>query len=619
MTPWQLAKGFWTGSIRRQLMLGIALVHAVLMTIFVTELVERERHFLHRQAVEQATSLAQTLAANSTSWVLADDVEGLTEVVQSLSRYPDLHYAMVLSPDGRVLAHSDRAYLGLYVTDPLSRSLLTAPSEGKVLVANAQLIDAAEPVVAGTRLVGWARIGLRQGRVDANLHQVMLEGVLYTLLAISVGLAFAFLMAKGLTRAVSALVGAAERIRLGQRDVRAHLERRDELGRLADDLNQMLDTLTANEEELKLLLDSTAEGIYGMDLEGRLTFCNPATLRLLGYRHAEELQGQDIHRLIHHTHLDGTPYSREACKTFLAMRTGIGQHEDSEVFWRADGTPFPVEYWSYPIFRHGKAMGTVVTFFDITERRQADELLAKKTEELVRSNAELERFAYVASHDLQEPLRMVASYVQLLAKRYQGRLDADADDFIHYAADGATRMQQLINDLLAYSRVGTRGKEFVPTNANQVLEDALFNLSRAIGDSKANITADKLPSVTADGSQLTQVFQNLIGNAIKFRGKERPDIHVGVSLEQGEWRFTVRDNGIGIPTEHLDRVFQIFQRLHSREEYPGTGIGLSICKRIVERHGGRIGAESETGKGSTFWFTLPLREAGAGETHAGLP
>lgn len=619
MTPWQLAKGFWTGSIRRQLMLGIALVHAVLMTIFVTELVERERHFLHRQAVEQATSLAQTLAANSTSWVLADDVEGLTEVVQSLSRYPDLHYAMVLSPDGRVLAHSDRAYLGLYVTDPLSRSLLTAPSEGKVLVANAQLIDAAEPVVAGTRLVGWARIGLRQGRVDANLHQVMLEGVLYTLLAISVGLAFAFLMAKGLTRAVSALVGAAERIRLGQRDVRAHLERRDELGRLADDLNQMLDTLTANEEELKLLLDSTAEGIYGMDLEGRLTFCNPATLRLLGYRHAEELQGQDIHRLIHHTHPDGTPYSREACKTFLAMRTGIGQHADSEVFWRADGTPFPVEYWSYPIFRHGKAMGTVVTFFDITERRQADELLAKKTEELVRSNAELERFAYVASHDLQEPLRMVASYVQLLAKRYQGRLDADADDFIHYAADGATRMQQLINDLLAYSRVGTRGKEFVPTNANQVLEDALFNLSRAIGDSKANITADKLPSVTADGSQLTQVFQNLIGNAIKFRGKERPDIHVGVSLEQGEWRFTVRDNGIGIPAEHLDRVFQIFQRLHSREEYPGTGIGLSICKRIVERHGGRIGAESETGKGSTFWFTLPLREAGTGETHAGLP
>lgn len=619
MKPGQIIRNIWTGSIRRQLMLGIALVHAVLMTIFVLELVERERHFLHRQAVEQAISLAQTLAANSTSWVLANDVEGLAEVVQSLRRYPDLRYAMLIAPDGRVLAHSNPTYLGLYVTDPLSRSLLTARPVGTVLVADPRLIDAAEPVMAGQRLVGWARIGLKQGRVADNLRQVSREGVYYALLAIAAGLTFAFFMAKGLTRAMSSLVDTAERVRVGQRNVRAHMERHDELGRLADDFNQMLDTLTANEEKFKLLLDSTAEGIFGMDTEGRLTFCNPAALRLLGYARTEDLLGGDIHAMAHHTRPDGSPYPLQECKAFLAVRTGQGQHEENEVFWRADGSPFPVEYWSYPIFQNGLTVGTVVAFLDITERKRAAELLAKKVDELTRSNAELERFAYVASHDLQEPLRMVASYVQLLAKRYQGRLDADADDFIHYAADGATRMQQLINDLLAYSRVGTRGREFAPTDANRVLEDALFNLSHAINDSQAEITSDKLPSVAADGSQLTQVFQNLIGNAIKFCGKEKPDIHVGVSLTQGEWRFTVRDNGIGIPPEHQERIFQIFQRLHSREEYPGTGIGLSICKRIVERHGGRIGVESAPGKGTTFWFTLPITRESAGETHAGLP
>ena len=234
---------------------------------------------------------------------------------------------------------------------------------------------------------------------------------------------------------------------------------------------------------------------------------------------------------------------------------------------------------------------------ELEERRRAER-------ELARSNAELEQFAYVASHDLQEPLRMVASFTQLLARRYRGKLDADADEFIGFAVDGATRMQRLLNDLLAYSRVGTRSKPFAAIDCNSVLSDALANLKPAMEESGAVITHEPLPIVRGDEVQLIQLFQNLIGNAVKFHGQEPPQVHISAKLQDGDWVFAVRDNGIGIAPEQQERIFLIFQRLHHRSEYAGTGIGLALCQRIVERHGGRIWIESELGKGSTFFFTI---------------
>jgi signal transduction histidine kinase len=242
---------------------------------------------------------------------------------------------------------------------------------------------------------------------------------------------------------------------------------------------------------------------------------------------------------------------------------------------------------------------------EITERKRGQEKLKKTMAELARSNAELEQFAYVASHDLQEPLRMVSSYVQLLARRYEGKLDTDADEFIGFAVDGANRMQRLIDDLLMYSRVGTRGKPFEPTDCNSVLDHTLVNLTTAIEESRAVITHGQLPTVTADEAQMVQLFQNLISNAIKFRGEDRPRIHISAKQNNSECALSVSDNGIGIDPEYYKRIFVIFQRLHGKNHYPGTGIGLAVCKRIVDRHGGRIWLESELGKGSTFCFTLP--------------
>ena len=244
---------------------------------------------------------------------------------------------------------------------------------------------------------------------------------------------------------------------------------------------------------------------------------------------------------------------------------------------------------------------------DLVEARQK---LEESVSELGRSNADLQQFAYVASHDLQEPLRMVSSYTQLIARRYKGKLDADADEFIAFAVDGANRMQRLILDLLAYSRVNTAGRQFEPTAMETVLKAALNNLTNAVKESQAIITHDPLPAVMGDDKQLAQLFQNLLSNAVKFGGAQPPRIHISAKQADGEWLFSVRDHGIGLDPQYADRIFVIFQRLHTREEYPGTGIGLAICKKIVERHGGRIWVESQLGKGTTFYFTMRDEEPG---------
>jgi light-regulated signal transduction histidine kinase (bacteriophytochrome) len=262
---------------------------------------------------------------------------------------------------------------------------------------------------------------------------------------------------------------------------------------------------------------------------------------------------------------------------------------------------------AYFIDRERKAL-----FKEILDRERAQEALAIRAKELARSNAEFEQLAYVTSHDLQEPLRMVVSYTQLLASRYKGKLNADADEFIGFAVDGAIRMQQLIQDLSSYSRVANRGETLELTQSQAACGTALSNLRGSIEDAGAVLNVGPLPAVLADATQLTQLFQNLIGNAVKYRNQRRPEIQVAARPNGDEWVLSVKDNGIGIEPQYSERIFQMFQRLHAREEYSGTGIGLAICRKIVERHGGRIWVESRPGNGSTFLFTIPRTEG----THA---
>jgi signal transduction histidine kinase len=244
----------------------------------------------------------------------------------------------------------------------------------------------------------------------------------------------------------------------------------------------------------------------------------------------------------------------------------------------------------------------------LDEVRSTKADLEQKSQELIRSNEDLKEFAYAVSHDLQEPLRVVAGFVKLLGKRYKGRLDRNADDFIEYAVEGIQRMQMMIKDLLEYSQVGIKGKDFRPIDCSSVVVQAVANLKTAAEESHAAVTFDNLPTVMADEMQLIRLFQNLIGNAIKFKDGETPEVHISAEKKENNWVFSVHDNGIGIDPKSLDKIFAVFQRLHTRGEYPGTGIGLAVCKKIVERHGGRIWVESEPGRGATFFFTLPYKK-----------
>ena len=356
--------------------------------------------------------------------------------------------------------------------------------------------------------------------------------------------------------------------------------------------------LTASEVRYRRLFESAKAGILLLDANtGQVTDVNPFLIKTLGYSQ-EELVGKTIWEI--------GPFKEIAASkaAFLELQSKEYIRYEDLPLETKDGHKIEVEFVS-SVFRVNHHKVIQCNIRDITARKRTEEALARQAQELARSNAELEQFARIASHDLQEPLRMVESFTQLLARRYKGKLDADADEFIGYAMEGARRMRRLINDLLEYSRVGTQGKALEPTNCEALFDEAVANLATAIEQNGAVVTRDHLQTVMADASQLTQLFQNLIGNAIKFHGEEPPRVHVSAERSGKEWVFSVEDNGIGIYSNYYNRIFVIFQRLHSRSEYPGTGIGLAICRKIVERHGGRIWVDSELGKGATFYFTIP--------------
>lgn len=402
-------------------------------------------------------------------------------------------------------------------------------------------------------------------------------------------------------------------------------------GQLERQVQERTSELRAIEERFRHLVEGTKDyAIYMLSTNGNVVSWNLGAERITGYRE-EEIIGRHFSCFYPEEDRRRNKHVRE-----LEIASAEGRFEEEGYRLRKDGTQF----WANVVVcalhdESGKLSGFSKVTRDITDKKQAEEnfrqLLREESarkaaeehietirqqreelrmiaEDLARSNLDLEQFAYVASHDLQEPLRAVSGCVQILKKSYQGQLDNRADELIAHTVDGVGRMQTLIEGLLSYSRVGTRGKTFKPCDCNAVLNQALSNLVTSIKETEAVVTHDPLPVVDADPAQLTQLFQNLVGNAIKFRGQQPPKIHVTARRDESQWIFSVADNGIGIQPEYFERIFVIFQRLHTRAEYPGTGIGLAICKKIVERHHGCIFVESEPGRGSTFSFTIPDKD-----------
>ncbi|HTF65619.1 MAG TPA: PAS domain S-box protein [Edaphobacter sp.] len=362
------------------------------------------------------------------------------------------------------------------------------------------------------------------------------------------------------------------------------------------------DALRTSEERLRLIVSNARDyAIVMLDPDGRVVSWNDGAERIKGYK-TEEILGQHFSRFYPVEDVSNGKPEFE-----LAEATRTGRCEDDGWRIRKDGSRFFANEVTTALYdERGRLRGFGRITRDITERKKSEAHLAETMAELRRSNDELQQFSNVASHDLQEPLRMVASFTQLLSRRYKGRLDADADEYIAYAVEGCNRMKTLIEDLLIYSNVGTGERSTEQSSCESALSQALANLQMAIEESGTVVTQDPLPAVAMDGARLSQLFQNLVGNAIKYRGAEAPRIHVSAERRDGDgWTFSVRDNGLGIDRQYFQKIFILFQRLHGRNEFKGTGIGLSICKKIVERSGGRIWVESQPKQGSIFYFSLP--------------
>ncbi len=574
---------------------------------------------------------------------------------------------------GRVIAHPD-ASVALRHENVRDRWPVAQALQGASVLAvsspdSRYLNEAGKQVLASARSLAGSHLVLvleqEEDEAMAPLRQALWTSIPLSLFALMVSLGLGFWFTGRLVSPIRVLREASEGLERGNLASRAKVTTGDELEQLAGAFNRMASTISDRTERLESavsdrterlkasldrmagLMDVLPVGFVVSSPEGRMLEANAAALKMFGYDSRYEFLGLPAH----------THYVDISNRAFIVGEMEIGLVKESELrLRRKDGTVFwaSVSGVAQTVPSGGRQL--IVALEDITERRRADEAirllneeleqrvadrtlrlesinhelkreigereraeeaLARYSSELERSNAELGQFAYIASHDLQEPLRMVTSYLQLLAQRYQGQFDSSADEFIAYAVDGAARMQTLINDLLAYSRVGTRGRPFEPTETQSVLEQALSNLRLAVQESGALITHDPMPPLLGDETQLVQLFQNLISNALKFRRGIPPTVHVGVVERDGDWLFSVRDNGIGIDPQYAERIFVIFQRLHRGRDYRGTGMGLAICRKILERHGGRIWVESQLGEGSTFYFTMPVMDGGRVPTAAG--
>jgi PAS domain S-box-containing protein len=596
--------------IRTQLIISIV-VFAIILLIIVASIANTEQQVAQINAQEEISSSiergASTLNTVSINYFLYQEDVQLSQWQSELSSLNDnvsdlkvnkqqQMFAQNVSEDLQRLNESFAAVVSFLQSAPRNVSIRIDPtfqSKWTSLAIQSQELDKDASQLSSSLS--------RQSRQVNDTNVLLIVSLVGTFGAFLVTI---YLMIFRRTlKSVAKLQNGINTVSAGNLEYVIETERKDEISELSYAFNQMTANRKLAEQKLlaaslysRSLIEASLDPLVTINNQGKITDVNKAT---------EDVTGGTREELISSDFSDYFTKPQEARLGYQKVFTE-GLVKDYPLAIRHKSGRITDVLYNASLYRNpqGEIQGVFAAARDVTERNAMENEIKLTVEKLQQSNSELEQFAYVASHDLQEPLRMVASYVQLLERRYKGKLDSEADEFIAYAVDGANRMRGLIDDLLTYSRVSRLGKPFAPTNLESTLNIVLMNLQLSMAENKAVVTNDKLPVVMADGGQIIQLLQNLIGNAIKFHGKNPPRVHVSVQEKDTEYLFSVRDNGIGIAPEYFDRLFKIFQRLHTREEYPGSGIGLAVCKRIVERHRGRIWIESQEGKGSTVYFTV---------------
>lgn len=607
------------GSFKRQIILAFVVGFFFMVSAFVIYMIKVESAYRYDDSSDAALGLAQSLSASSRSWVLANDVVGLQEVVRSVQNYPSLRFAMIVSPSGRVLAHSDAAKIGLFLSDGPSLAFIHAPPANRVIMDSESVIDVAVPVGMGTQNFGWARVRLGREAVAGEVHGMIVNSVAFVLFATATALVAALLIAGRLGYRIDSLVQFAEDVQAGNYYTRAKVAgREDEVTKLAASLNQMLDTLARNERELRMaslytrsLIEASLDPLVTISPEGKITDVNAATEKATG-RSRTELIGTDF-----------SDYFTEPDKA----RQGY-----QEVFLKGAVTDYPLALrhrdghitdvlYNASVYRKGSGdvLGVFAAARDVTERKRAEgeirrlnaeleERVAERTANLEAANQELEGFTYSVAHDLRVPLRAIDGFSRLMLQRYADKVDEEGRRLLSVVRDNTNRMGQLIDNILEFTHIGRLEMTISEIDIDALVRAVFEELKPAATGRNLAVDIKPLPPALGDLAMLRQAWSGLLSNAIKFtRPRSVARIEVGGAARGGELIYFVRDNGVGFDMQYSHKLFEVSQRLHGVEEFEGTGIGLAIVKRIITRHGGRVWAEGKVNDGAVFYFSLPRK------------
>ncbi len=603
-------------SLKFRIALVILLLEAVMMTFVLWPTLsqsKRSAEAFHTATENVLLGLMQEIATGA---LLTEEYSDLQLYVAKVAAQPSVERILVTDTNGKVVASSDATEVGQSPPEQLA---------AKNRFWRTVTVESA----AGT--LGEVIVEFSTADIEEANRRARNLGAALAIIGMSAIAAIGILVGFALTRRLERVTAAVTRFAQGDVNARSGVTGRDEIGGLGQVFDSMAAVVSTQQKQLReqadrirLLLDSTAEAIYGVDLNGKCTFVNPACVSLLGYSEEAQLLGQPMHQLIHHSHPDGSPYPREKCRIFNAERNDRTVRCDEEVFWRADGTALPAEYWAHPIHQEGKVVGHVVAFVDITARKSTEaelkrhrdhleDLVAQRTaalrrmtEELAATNMELQSFSYSVSHDLRAPLRAIDGFSHALEADYGAQLDEGAKNYLRRIRAGAQKMGRLIDDLLQLAQVSRQELRRANVDLSALAAVIIANLREA--EPQRQVRADIAPGLVVKGDPglLQVMLENLLGNAWKYTSqRDEAEITFGSRDENGERIYFVRDNGAGFDMRYADKLFGAFQRLHRPDEFEGTGIGLATVQRVLARHGGRIWPEAEPDRGATFYFVIP--------------